>query len=101
MKQTLHWRLVWANFVSQCCADPVSLTVTKHLDFCSTFYKADVTSRALSSHFVSCFYVLDASKAHFPNGESGSPGNADVSWRCYPGRSTLIKIGRALCHRNS
>ena len=26
--------------------------VTKHLDFCSTFYKANVTSRALSSHFV-------------------------------------------------
>ena len=44
-----------ANFVSQCSADPVSLTVTKHLDFCSTFYKANVTSRALSSHFVSWF----------------------------------------------
>ena len=25
---------VWPNFVSQCCADRVSLTVTKHLDFC-------------------------------------------------------------------
>ena len=43
------------QIVSQCCAHRVSLTVTKHLDFCSTFYKADVTSRALSSHFVSCF----------------------------------------------
>ena len=53
--QAFRWRLVWPNFVSQCCADRVSLTVTKHLDFCSTFYKADVTSRALSSHFVSCF----------------------------------------------
>ena len=44
MKHTLHWRLLWPNFVSQCCADRVSLTVTKHLDFCSTFYNADVTS---------------------------------------------------------
>ena len=24
---------VWPNIVSQCCADRVSLTVTKHLDF--------------------------------------------------------------------
>ena len=45
----------WPNFVSQCCADHVSLTVTKHFDFFSTFYKADLISRALSSHFVSCF----------------------------------------------
>ena len=44
----------------------------KHLDFCSTFYKADVTSRALSSSFFSWFYVLDASKAHSPNAEPGS-----------------------------
>ena len=44
-----------AKFCFQCCANRVSLTVTKHLDFCCTFYKADVTSRALSSHFVSCF----------------------------------------------
>ena len=72
MKQTLYWRLVRPIFVSQCCANRVSLTVTKHLDFCCTFYKADVTSRALSSHFVSWFYVLDASKAHLPNGESGT-----------------------------
>ena len=34
---------VWPNFVSQCCADRVSLTVTKHLDFCFTVYKATVT----------------------------------------------------------
>ena len=96
MKQTLHWRLGWANFVSQCCADPVSLTVTKHLDYCCTFYKANVTSRVLSSHLVSWFQVLDASKAYLPNRESGSQGNADVRRRCYPGRSSLIKIRRAL-----
>ena len=30
-------------------------TVPKHLDSSSTFHKADVTSRALSSHFVSRF----------------------------------------------
>ena len=47
MKQSLYWRLVWPIFVSQCCANRVSLTVTKHLDFSCTFYKADVTSRAL------------------------------------------------------
>ena len=33
MKQTLHWRQVWPNFVSQCCAHRVSLTVTKQPDF--------------------------------------------------------------------
>ena len=43
MKQTLYWMLVWPIFVSQCCANRVSLTVTKHRDFCCTFYKADVT----------------------------------------------------------
>ena len=43
----------WPNFVSHCCLCWVSLTVPKHLDFCSTFHKADVTPRALSSHFVS------------------------------------------------
>ena len=31
---------------------PFSLTVPKHLDSCSTFLKADVTSSALSSHSV-------------------------------------------------
>ena len=45
----------WLNFVSQCCVHRVALTVTKQLDFCSMFYNADVTSRALSSLFVSCF----------------------------------------------
>ena len=39
----------------QCCALRVLLTVTKQLDFWPTFYKADMTSRALSSHFVSWF----------------------------------------------
>ena len=45
--------------------------------------------------------MLDASKAHLPNGESGSQGNADVSSWCYPGRSSLIPIWRALSPRNS
>ena len=45
--------------------------------------------------------MLGASKANLPNGESGSQGNAVVSWRCYPGRSSLIPIRRALCPRNS
>ena len=99
MKQTLQWRLVWPNFVSQCWADRVSLTVTKHLDFCSTFYKADVTSRALSSHFVSWFLVLDASRHILPMGNLGPKGNSYDSCRCYPGRSSLIPIRRALSPR--
>ena len=43
--------------------------------------------------------MLDASKAHLANGDAGSQGNADVSWRCYPGRSSLIPIRRALSPR--
>ena len=72
MKQTLHWWLVLPNSVSQCCVHLASVTVRKHHDFCFTFYKADVTSRALFTHFVSWFYMLDASKGHSHNGESGS-----------------------------
>ena len=45
----------WPNCVSQCCVHRLSLTVPKHLDSCSTFHKADVTSRAFSSHPVSWF----------------------------------------------
>ena len=41
------------NCLSQCCVRRVSLTVPKHLDSCSTFHKAVVTSRAFLSHFVS------------------------------------------------
>ena len=64
----------WPNFVSQCCVCRVSLTVPKHLDSCSTFHKAVVTSRAFRSHFVSWFYVLDPPQAPTPNVESVSPG---------------------------
>ena len=39
----------------KCCVRRVSLTVPKHLDSCSTFHKAIVTSRAFPSHFVSWF----------------------------------------------
>ena len=45
--------------------------------------------------------MLDASKAHLPNGESGIQGNADVSWKCYPGRSSLIPIRRGMSPRIS
>ena len=45
----------WPNCVSQCCVHRVSLTVSKHLDSCSPFHKAVVTSRAFPSHFVSWF----------------------------------------------
>ena len=44
------------NFLSQkCCVRRVSLTVPKHLDSCSSYHKAVVTSRAFPSHFVSWF----------------------------------------------
>ena len=45
----------WPNCLFQCCVRRVSLTVPKHLDSCSTFHKAVVTSRAFPSHFVSWF----------------------------------------------
>ena len=44
-----------AKFLSRCCVHRVSPKETKNLEFCSTFYNADVTSRALCSHFVSRF----------------------------------------------
>ena len=44
----------WPNCLSQkCCVRRLSLTVPKHLDSCSTFHKAVVTSRCFPSHFVS------------------------------------------------
>ena len=63
----------WPKCLSQFCVRRVSLTVPKHLDFCETFHKADVTSRALASHFVSWFYGLEPPQAPTPNVESGSP----------------------------
>ena len=54
-EQTFRGSGFWPNCLSQCCVRQISLTVTKQLDSCSTFHKADVTSRALSSHFVSWF----------------------------------------------
>ena len=101
MKQTLHWRLVWPNFVSQCCAHRVSLTVTNHLDFCSTFYKADVIQGLyLRTLFLGtmCWML----PRHIPPmGNLGPKVNAVVSWRYYPGRSSLIPIRRGLGPRNS
>ena len=54
-EQTFRWKRVWPNCLSQCCVRRISLTVPKHLDSCSNFHKADVTSRAFSSDFVSSF----------------------------------------------
>ena len=45
----------WPNCLSQCCVRRVSLTVPKPLDFCSTFHKSLVTSRAFPSHSISWF----------------------------------------------
>ena len=45
----------WPNCLSQCCDRRVSLTVPKHLDSCSTFPKAVVTSGAFPSHSLSWF----------------------------------------------
>ena len=101
MKQTLHWRLVWPNSVSQCCVHRVSLTVTKQLDFWPTFYKADVTSRFyLRTLFLGpkCWILTRHIQ---PMGIWFPIDKADVSWRCFPGRSFLIPIKRALNPRNS
>ena len=62
----------WPNCLSQCSVLCVSLTVPKHLDSCSTFHKAVVTSRAFPSHFVSFFSGLDPPQAPTHNVESGS-----------------------------
>ena len=91
----------WPNLVSQCCVHRVSLTVPKHLDSCSTFHKANVTSRALSLPFVSRFEVLEPSQFHTPNVGSGFSETADVSWRCFPGHSALLPIRRVLSPRKS
>ena len=45
--------------------------------------------------------MLDASKAHSHNGESGSQRKRGFTWRYYPGRSSLITIRRSLGPRNS
>ena len=101
MNQTLHWRLVWPYFVSQCCVHRVALTVTKQLDFCSMFYNADVTSRALSSLFVSCLYCWIFPR-HIPQWGIWVPiENTDVSRRCFPGCFSLIPIRRTLSLRYS
>ena len=52
---SISWNRVCPNCLSQCCVRRVSLTVQKHIDSCSTFHKANVTSRAFPSHFVSWF----------------------------------------------
>ena len=101
MKQTLHWRLVWPNFVSQCCLYRVSLTVTKHLDFWPTFDKADVTSRFyLRTLFLGpkCWILTRHIQ---PMGIWFPIDKADVSWRCLPERSSLIPMRRVLRSRNS
>ena len=101
MKQTLHWRLVWPNFVSQCCAHRVSLTVTNHLDFCSTFYKADVIQGLyLRTLFLGSKCWMLPRLIH-PMGNLVPKGNSYDSWRCYPGHSSLIPTRRALSPQNS
>ena len=47
-----------ANFVSESYVGCVSLTVPKHLDSCSNFHKAKVTSRALPSPVFTAFCIL-------------------------------------------
>ena len=54
-EQTFRWKRVLSELSFQCCVRRVSLTVPKHLDSCSTFHKAVVTSGAFPSHIVSSF----------------------------------------------
>ena len=101
MNQTLHWRLVWPNFFSQCCVHLVSLTVTKHLDFCFTFYKADVIHGLyLLTLFLGSKCWMLPRHIH-PMGNLVPKGNSDDSWECYPGHSSLIPVRRALSPRIS
>ena len=95
-EETLHWRLLGPNFFSQCCVYHVSLTVTKHLDFWPTLYK---------QMWLQGFYLrtlLLGSKCWIltrhihPMGIWFPIENSDVSWKSFPGRSSLIPIRRAL-----
>ena len=91
----------WPNCLSQCCVRRVPLTVPKHLDSCSTFHKAVVTSRAFPSHIVSWLWA-----GSFPGPYTqcaiGVPSEkAAVCWRCFPGPSALLPMRRALCPRKS
>ena len=76
---------------------------TKHLDSCSTFHTAVVTSRAFPSHFVSCFYVLDPrGPGPYTQCGIGVPSKkAAVRWSCFPGLSALLPMRRALSGRKS
>ena len=92
----------WPNCLSQkCCVRRVSLRVPKHLDSCSTFHKAVVTSRAFPSHFFlgSKGWILP--RPLHPMWNRVQSEKAAVRWRCFPGRSALFPMRRALSPRKS
>ena len=78
-ERTFRWKRVLAELSFSVLCSSFPLTVPKHLDSCSTFHKAVVTSRAFPSHFVSWFYGLDRPQAPTPNVESGSTGKCCCS----------------------
>ena len=89
------------RIVFQSCVHRVSLTVQKHLDSCATFHKAVVTSRAFPSHFV---FVLRAGSSPGPYTQCGivvPSEKAAVRESCFPGRSALLPMRRALSPRKS
>ena len=101
MKQTLHWRLVWPNYVSQCCVHRVSLTVTKHLDFLPLSIRPLwLQGLYLRTLFLGSKCWILARHNH-PMGDLVPKGNSYDRWKCYPGRSSLIPIRSALRPRTS
>ena len=101
MKQTLHWRRVWPNYVSQCCVHRVSLTVTKHLDFLPCSIRP-LWLQGLYLHTLflgSKCWIL--TRHNHQMGNMVPIDNAVDSWRCTLWRSSLITIRRALNPRNS
>ena len=72
-EQAFRWKRVLAKLSFSVLCSSCFTHGTKHLDSCSTFHKAVVTSRAFPSHFVSLFYMQDPPEAPTPNVEWGSP----------------------------
>ena len=91
----------WPNCLSQCCVHRISLMVPKHLDSCSTFHKA-VVIQGLSPHTLflgSKGWILPRTLHRMWN--RGPSEKAAVRWRCFPGRSALLPMRRALSPRKS
>ena len=80
----------WTNYVSPHCVRRVSLTLTKHLDACSTSIRL-MWPQELSPHTL--YLGLCARSFQDPYTQSGfgvPSAKADVHWRYFPARSDLF-----------